>query len=101
MDNNLIKISMNGQTEIESKTHHLNTMITVTIPAHHISIVPLKAINQAININCTSETLLEIEENPFLMIEQSELVIEPTLQRLVSQVPDTYMAVLWNPRGQN
>ena len=25
----------------------------------------------------------------------------PTLQRLGSQVPDTYMAVLWNPGGQN
>ena len=25
----------------------------------------------------------------------------PTLQRLGCQVPDTYMAVLWKPRGQN
>ena len=34
------------------------------------------------------------------MIEQPELGLVPTLQKLGSQVPDTYMAVLWNPRGQ-
>ena len=39
------------------------------------------------------ETLLEIEENCFLMIEQPELVLVPTLQKLGSQVPGTYIAV--------
>ena len=95
-----LKISTNGQNEIEPKTC-LITTIAVTIPPHHISIVQLKAINQAINTKFTSETLLEIEENPFLTIVHSELVLVVTLQRLGFQVPDTSMVVLWNSRGQN
>ena len=66
---------------------------------HHISLVQPKATNQAIN-TFPSEALLEIEEKS-LTIEQTELVLTTTLQRLGSQVPDTYMVVLWNPRGQN
>ena len=73
---------------------HLITTTTVTIPPLHISLVPLKAINQVINTEFPSEALLEIEENPFLTIEQPKLVFMPTLQRLGSQVPDTYIAVL-------
>ena len=93
----LLKISTNGQNEIKPKTG-LITTTTVTTPSHHISLVPLKAINQAINTKFSSETLLDIEENSLLTIEQSELVFMPTLQRLGSLIPDTYMAILWNPK---
>ena len=61
----LLKISTNWQTEIELKKTCLITT-TVTIFPHHISIVPLKAINQAINTKFTLETLLQIGRNPFL-----------------------------------
>ena len=73
---------------------------TVMIPPHHVSIVSLKAISWAINSKFTSETLLEIGENPFLTTEQPELVLVPTLQRLGYQVSGTSMAVLRNPRGK-
>ena len=57
--------------------------------------------SQSGNKHKISDALVEIKEHPFLTIEQPELVFIPTSQRLGSQVPDTYMAVLWNPRGQN
>ena len=65
---------------MESKTCLIKTT-TVTIPPHHVSIVSLKAINQVIDAKFTSEALLEIEENPFLTIEQPKLVLVPTLQK--------------------
>ena len=95
-----LKISTDEQNETEPKICLIITT-TVTIPPHHISFVPLKVINQAINTRFPSEALLEIEENPFLTIEQPELVLMPTVQRLGSQVPNIYMAVLWHPIGQN
>ena len=81
-----LKISTNRQTEIEPKTCII-TITTVAIPPHQISIVPLKATNQAINAKFTSETLLEIEGNPFLTKEQPALVLVHTLQRLASPSP--------------
>ena len=100
MENSFIKISADEQNETEQKICSITTN-TVTIPPFYISLVPFKAINQVINIKFPSEPLLEIEENPFLTIEQPKLVLIPTLQTLGSQVPDTYMAVLWNPSGQD
>ena len=76
---------------------HLITTTTVTIPPNHISLAPVKANIQVINTKFPSEALLEIEENPFLTIEGPGLFLMPPLLRLGSQVPDTYMAVLWNP----
>ena len=67
----------------EQKLHLIATN-TVTIPPHHISLVSLKAINYAINTKFLSEPLLQIEENPFLTIEQAELVLTPNLQKLGS-----------------
>ena len=67
---------------------------------NHISLVPLKAINQATNTKFPSETPLEIKENPYITREQPEFVLILPLQRLGSHVPDTYMAVLRNPRDQ-
>ena len=63
---------------------HLIVSNTVTIPPYHASLVPLKAIHQATNMKFPSETLLEIEENLFLTIEQPELVLIPTVQKLES-----------------
>ena len=92
-----LKISTDEPNETDQKICLLTTN-TVTIPPHHISLVPLKATNQTMNTKFPSEASLEIEENPFLTIEQPELLLIPTLEKLGSQVPDAYMAVLWNPR---
>ena len=94
-----LTISTDEQNETEQKLCLITTN-TVTIPPHHVSVVPLKAINQEMNTKFPSEALLEIEENPFPTIEQPELVLIPILQKLGSQVPDAYMAVLWIPGGQ-
>ena len=63
---------------------------------HHISIAPLKAFNHAISNSIKSNTLIEIEENPFLAIEQPDLVLIPMLQKLGPRIPDIYMAVQQN-----
>ena len=78
---------------------HLITNNTVTIPPYHISIASLKAINHTISKNIKPNTLIKIEENPFLAIEQQDIVLIPILQKLGPRVPNVYMAVLWNPGG--
>ena len=75
----------------ENKTEQklcLITTNTVTIQRYQISIAPLRAFNQAINNNMQPDALIETEENPFLAIEQPDLVLIPTLQKLGSRVPD-------------
>ena len=76
------------------------TNYTVTVPPSHISIVPLKSINHALNSNIKPNTLVEIEGNPFLSIEQPDLIKIPSLQKLGLRIPDVYMAVLLTPGGQ-
>ena len=44
---------------------HVVTTHTVTLPPHHISIVPLTPINHTENIQ--TNTLPEMEANPFLI----------------------------------
>ena len=61
-----LKMSTDEQNKTERKLHLIPTN-TVTIPPHHVSLVPLKAINQTINTKIPSEALLEIKENPFLI----------------------------------
>ena len=78
-----LKISTSKQNETEQKLHSITTN-TVTILPHHISLVPLKAINQAKNTKFPSEALFKIKEDPFLTIEQPGLVLIPTLQNLGS-----------------
>ena len=73
---------------------------TVTIPPYHISIIPLKSIKHALNNNIKPNTLIEIEENPFLSIKQPDLIFIPMLQKLGLRIPDVNMAVLWNLGGQ-
>ena len=94
-----LTISANEQTETEQKLCLITTNI-VTIPPYHISIFPLQAINQEINTNIQPDALIEIEENTFLTIEQLDLILIPTLQKLGPSVSNVYMAVLWNPGDQ-
>ena len=73
---------------------------TVTIPCYHMSVTPLKQVNYTCDTNLNSNTLLEIEESPFLSIEQPNMMIIPVLQKLELRIPDEFMAMLWNPGGQ-
>ena len=41
-----------------------------------------------------------MKQNPFLDIDQPDLVIIPMLQKLGPQILNVYMAVLWKPGGQ-
>ena len=58
----------------------------------------VKAINHAINNNVNPNALIEIEENPFLGIEQLDSSLIPILQKLGPKMPDIYMEVLGEPR---
>ena len=71
------------------------TKSTVTLPQHHISIVLLTSINYSNKIH--TDTLLEMEDNPFFTIEQTNVTIIPALQKLENRTPDKFMAILWNP----
>ena len=53
--------------------------------------------NHVINNNMKPNTLIKIEENPFLAIEQPDLVLIPMLWKLGPRTPNIYMTVLWNP----
>ena len=78
----------------------MKTSNTVTIPPYHIPIAPLKAIIHVISNNIKPNTLIDIQENPFLTIEQPDLVVIPMQQKLGPRIHNVYMAVLWNPGGQ-
>ena len=66
---------------------------------HHISIIPLTPINHTCIINLQTNTLLEIEENPFLSTKQPNITIIPTLRKLEGRTSDRFMPVLWDPGG--
>ena len=51
-------------------------MYSYTTP-HHISIVPLTTISYINKVH--ADTLLEMEENPFLIIEHTNITIIPAL----------------------
>ena len=95
-----LEIQAGKQNEMDKKLH-LITNNAVTILPYDTSTAPLKAIKQAINNNFTPNGLIEIEVNPFLTIEQPELILIPMLQKLGSQTLDVYMAVLGNPVRAN
>ena len=59
------------------------------------------AIVYRFKVQPTTKYILEIEENPFLSIEQPNLTVGPILQRSWLRIPDNSMAVLWNPGGHN
>ena len=42
-----------------------------------------------------TNTLIEIEENPFFSNEQSNFTIIPALHKLDSRAPDKFMAIVW------
>ena len=96
-----------GSLEVPAGKQHetdhklcLITNNTVTIPSCHIFITPLKAINHVVSNNIKPNNLIEIEETPFLVIEQLDIVLTPVLQKLGPRMPDIYVAVLWNPHDQ-
>ena len=80
--------------EIDEKIHVV-TKSTVTLPPHHIAVVPLTPINYPDKMQ--ANTLPEIKENPFHSVEQLNITIKPDLQKLDSRTPDKFMAILWNP----
>ena len=92
--------TLSGKQHETDQKLYLITKISVTITPQHISIAPLKTINHAKSNNIKPKTLIEIEETPFLAIEQLDLVLIPMLQKLGPKIPDVCMAVLWNPSGQ-
>ena len=82
--------------DMKEKTHEVATH-TATFPPHHTSIVPLTSTHYTWNIQ--TDTLLEIEANPFSLIKQTKITIIPALKRLHSRTPDKFMAILWIPGG--
>ena len=74
------------------------TKSRVTLPPHHISIVPLMPVNHPGKIH--TDTLLEMEENPFFTFEQHMIII-PASQKLDHRIPDKFMAMLWKPSGDS
>ena len=48
-----------------------------------------------------TDTLLEMEENPFFTIEHPNVTIISALQKLGNRTPDKFMAILWNPGGDS
>ena len=48
-----------------------------------------------------TDTLLEMEENPFFTIEQPNVTIIPALQKFDKRTPDKFMAILWNLGGDS
>ena len=75
------------------------TKSTVTLPLHHIAIVSLTPIHYPDKIH--TNTVLEIEDNPFFCIEQRNITIIPPVQNLDNRTPDKFMAILWNPGGHS
>ena len=65
---------------------HVVTKHTVTIPPYPISIMSLTPINHTKSIQ--TNTLTEIEGNPFFSIIQPNIPIIPTLQKLESRTPE-------------
>ena len=66
------------------------TQHTVTLLPNYISIVPLKPIHYAANLH--TKKLIEIKENHFFSIEQSNITIIPALKKLDSRTSDKCMA---------
>ena len=54
----------------------------LTVPPFHISILMLKPVNHTFGIDLQPNTLLEIEENSFLSIEQLNITIIPALGKI-------------------
>ena len=78
---------------------HVITKSTLTLLPHHISIVLFTPVNYPGKIH--TDTLLEMEENPFFAIEQPNITIVPALQKLDNRTPDKFMAITWNQGGDS
>ena len=75
-------------------------MVIVPTP-YNIPIIPFKLVTNTFGMNLQLNTLLEIEENPFLSIEQPNITIIPVLQRIGLRITDRFMAFLCIPGGHN
>ena len=85
----MYKTKLTDKQEINEKTHVV-AKHTVTLPPHHMSIVPLTPINYTGNIQ--ANTPPEVEENPFFLIGQQNITIIPALQKLGSRTPDEFFS---------
>ena len=83
----------------KGKKIHVITKSTVTLPPHHISIIPLTPTDYPHKIH--TDTLLEMEENPFFTIEQPDITIILALQKLDNKTHDKFMTIIWNPGGDS
>ena len=86
---------------LKDERTHLVTNHKATVLPYYISIIPLKPVNHTLGTNLWPNTLLEIEENPFLSIEQLNITIIPVLQKIGLRIPHLFMAVLRNPGSHN
>ena len=69
---------------------------TVTIPIYLVSIEPLKPVDHMV---LWPNTLIEIDEYPFLPVEHSSVVILPLLHRVGDRLWDKFTIALCNQGG--
>ena len=87
-DNSFIK-NFNKWTErVKTQNTLKNSHHCYNSPQPHIS-SPIKSYQLGHTYKISIKILLEIEENPFVTIEQPELVLMPSLQRLGTHVTQT------------
>ena len=63
------------------------------MPPYHVSLIPLKPVEHLV---FWPSTLIEIEVNLFLSIEQPGIVILLLLLKVGDRLPDKLIAALWN-----
>ena len=68
-----------AERQIIYERTHIVAGHTITIPPYHNSIIPLQPVNHTFETNLQPNTLLKLEENPFLFIEQLTITIVPVL----------------------
>ena len=59
----------------------LMTIITVTIPPHHMAVIPIASSSHLICSKCITTELIEMIENPLMYVEQPCLCILDTLHK--------------------
>ena len=69
---------------------------TVNIPPCHVSIILLKLVGHMV---LWPNTLYEIAENPFPLIEEPNVAILPVLEKVGDRFSDEYITTLCNQGG--
>ena len=80
-----VAVITNHITDIDTAPNRLGTRLvttmTMTIPLHHMAVIPVSSSPHSIfSTNITTE-LIEVIENPLLYTEQSYLYVLDTLHR--------------------